>query len=297
MGNYARLRLGVQCRSDTFCPACRVRISIGEPIYTCLTISGDDRSTFLQGQLTQDVSSISVGSSAAAAWCSPKGRVIVTLRVLNLGDAFGLVMPVDSLDPVQRRLAMYRLRANVEMNPDDRVISRAVPLALLPEDPERRPIYVKLNQDTVEVHDLQDRWTASGLDPDAGLDDAAWRAERIRSGLVDIGTDNTERYTPHMINLDRTGYISFQKGCYTGQEVVARTEHLGRVKRRIQRFTCDAEGITPGDRLMAGEQEAGTVVNAAGGELLALASTSDLADDLTVNGVSAVRQPLPYSLD
>ena len=137
---------------------------------------------------------------------------------------------------------------------------------------------------------------AAGLDSAAALPESRWRTARIRAGLVDIGAENTEKYTPHMINLDRSGAVSFTKGCYTGQEVVARTENLGRVKRRVMRFGHSADDVSIGDKLEAGDGgDAGTVVNASPEELLAIVSVDDELTGLSLGGSRLDPLPLPYS--
>ena len=99
-----------------------------------------------------------------------------------------------------------------------------------------------------------------------------------------------------MLNLDKLGAINFTKGCYTGQEVVARTEHLGKSKRRLMRYEADKDGIDVGDKLSDGERQVGEVVNVVGCDLLAVAPV-DLHDHTLIVGESTVvPQGLPYEL-
>lgn len=267
-------------------------------IYNCLIFSGADRVSFLQGQLTQDVTRLGESGSLTTAWCSPKGRVIVTGRLIARPEAICLVLPTDSIDAVARRLMMYRLRAKVEIDRDDDWVSLALPAVALPESAPATPLtVVPLTADVCELHGSAPAFEAFRIEQSDCLTADIWERSRIEAGLVDINTENSERYTPHMLNLDRTGALSFDKGCYTGQEVVARTEHLGRVKRRVMRFGHEAGPVSIGDRLLSGDEEAGTVVNAAGGEILAVVGTGKPLSDLTVNGLNATSLPLPYSLD
>ena len=101
-------------------------------------------------------------------------------------------------------------------------------------------------------------------------DDEADLVKLIRAGVPNIDDTNTEAFTPHMLNLDKLGAISFSKGCYTGQEVVARTEHLGQSKRRLMRYEADLDGIAVGDKLSEADRNVGEVVNVVGRELLAV---------------------------
>ena len=110
---------------------------------------------------------------------------------------------------------------------------------------------------------------------------------KIRAGIAEITPENSEKYTPHMLNLDRLGAISFEKGCYTGQEVVARTENLGQSKRRLMRYRSDAPDVAIGDKLSDGERNVGTVLNARGTELLAVTPVAMHEQPLTIHGEAA----------
>ncbi|MCH7853347.1 MAG: folate-binding protein YgfZ, partial [Proteobacteria bacterium] len=189
--------------------------------YQIILFSGTDRLSFLQGQLTQDLDALHDAVSLPAALCNAKGRVIVTCQLFALGDATGMAVPSSMVAAVIKRLTMYKLRADVQMNiGDDECLAAALKTAGL---------------DTVDPFDLQQ-----------------WQQIRVASGRADIVPENSEKYTPHMLNLDLTGAISFTKGCYTGQEVVARTEHLGKVKRRLSRYRLSNCRAIIGDKLSDG---------------------------------------------
>lgn len=124
--------------------------------------------------------------------------------------------------------------------------------------------------------------------------DEADPATLINAGVPTIDETNSEAYTPHMLNLDKLGAISFTKGCYTGQEVVARTEHLGKSKRRMMRYHADSDSIAVGDKLSDGEQNVGEVVNVVGRDLLAVTPV-DLHDQtLMIDDIQVVPKGLPY---
>jgi len=115
----------------------------------------------------------------------------------------------------------------------------------------------------------------------------------ILEGRPHIGSAQMEKFTPHMLNLDLLGAISLDKGCYTGQEIVARTHYKGATKRRALRFES-ATPVSAGDKVALGEREIGEVLNAAGNDLLAVVPVDKADEALTVNGVALTRQPLPY---
>ncbi len=118
----------------------------------------------------------------------------------------------------------------------------------------------------------------------------------IKAGIPQIDTRNTEVFTPHMLNLDKLDAISFTKGCYTGQEIVARTEHRGKSKRRMMRYIANHDGIEVGADVSDGERNIGSVVNVVGRDLLAVTPIDRHDQALRVGGARIEPQRLPYSL-
>jgi len=117
----------------------------------------------------------------------------------------------------------------------------------------------------------------------------------IENGYPFIGAEQTEQFTPHMLNLDLLGALSFDKGCYTGQEIVARTHYKGATKRRTLRFTSESP-VSVGDKVNDGERDIGEVLNVAGTKLLAVVPVNKADDSLTANGVKLTQVPLPYAI-
>ena len=119
--------------------------------------------------------------------------------------------------------------------------------------------------------------------------------ENLLNGVAEVWKAQSEKFTPHMLNLDLIDAVDFDKGCYTGQEIVARTHYRGASKRRCVRFES-AEPVLPGDKVSDGNRDVGEVLNAIGNDLLAVVPV-DIADNaLTVNGAALLHLPLPYSL-
>lgn len=127
-----------------------------------------------------------------------------------------------------------------------------------------------------------------------GLDIAA-RLRLLQSGIAEIAQAQSEKYTPHMLNLDILQMVSVEKGCYPGQEIVARTHFRGASKRRCFRFRCEAP-VQAGDKLSAGEREVGDVVNALQGELLAVIPVSTADSSLAINATALQKLDLPYTV-
>jgi folate-binding protein YgfZ len=130
-----------------------------------------------------------------------------------------------------------------------------------------------------------------------------WRLAGIRAGLPQVYPQTHEAFVAQMLNLDLLGGVSFDKGCYTGQEIIARTHFRGAIKRRMLRFECASPPPAPATRILAGDQHAGDVVDSAatsaGCELLAVISLAqqDAVLELETNrGVALRRLPLPYSV-
>ena len=117
----------------------------------------------------------------------------------------------------------------------------------------------------------------------------------VQNGYAYIGAAQAERFTPHMLNLDLIDAINFDKGCYTGQEIVARTHYKGSTKRRTLRFESEVP-VDVGDKVNNGERDIGEVLNVAGTELLAVIPVDKADDKLTVNGVKLTHHALPYMI-
>jgi len=118
----------------------------------------------------------------------------------------------------------------------------------------------------------------------------------VENGYPHIGVEQTEQFTPHMLNLDLLGAISFDKGCYTGQEIVARTHYKGASKRRTLRFESESP-VAAGGKVSDGERDIGEVLNVAGTDLLAVVPLDKADSPLTVNGVKLTHHPLPYTIE
>ena len=117
----------------------------------------------------------------------------------------------------------------------------------------------------------------------------------IQNGYPFIGAEQMEQFTPHMLNLDLLDAISFDKGCYTGQEIVARTHYKGATKRRTLRFESTA-AVNVGDKISDGSRDVGEVLNVAGNDLLGVVPVDKADSPLTVNGVALKHVPLPYEV-
>jgi folate-binding protein YgfZ len=228
-----------------------------EPAYNSLTVTGPDAFALLQAQLSNDLRLLDSNERLLTAWCNPKGRVICMLRVIRLEDDYQMSLPAALTSGVLKRLQMFRFRSKVDFT--------AGPASA----------------------DLL------GITKDQSVDD--WLLHNLRSGVPEIWQPLSESFTPHMLNLDKLDAISLGKGCYPGQEIVARTHYRGASKRRMLRYTTAAP-VLAGAAVTLGEQKIGEVVNAINTDLLAILPLEQAGDELTCEGLSLQQQPLPYSL-
>ncbi len=283
-------------------------------IYKLIRVAGSDCGEFLQGQLTQDMERLAQTGSLPAAWCNPKGRVISLLRILMTDDGYGLVLPASVASSVCERLTIYRLRADVSLEVADAdwtclVLNTGGDLEQL-DKLDLRPrqeinacriahgliaVNIGIEEQCVELMGYRADLEQAGIQATSQTSPDFLRGAKIRAGIPEILDSQAEKYTPHMLNLDLLGAVSFDKGCYTGQEVVARTKFLGSSKRRLMRYRTGGT-VAVGDKLTDGEKDAGRVINVSGEDLLAVTPVEMRDKELFVNGVAVTPVAIPYAL-
>lgn len=293
-----------------------------------LRVSGEDARSFLQGQLSCDVAGLGATSATYGAYCSPKGRMLANFLLWGEDGEFLLVLSRDLVPVVQKQIAKYVLRSKVKIADASDAIAltgAAGPLAegalseVLPDVPNS-PNQVSRAGGAATATRLRDgRFVIAAGAADAAalrgklsgalvpVDARAWRWLDIRNGLPWIGAATQEELIPQMANLELLGGVSFDKGCYTGQEVVARTQHLGKLKRRMFLANVQA-GARAGDKLYSedlGDQAGGVVVNAeispdGGCDLLAVVQSASRENSTvhlgSLDGPVLRFFPLPYAL-
>jgi folate-binding protein YgfZ len=219
-----------------------------------LTVAGKDAAKFLQGQITCNVNDITDSKSSFGAMCNPKGRAITTFLLIKNADAFLMILPKELLATVKKRLQMYVLRSDVTLTDSSDELCL---IGLFDGESQTGDVldFATSRQENIVVN-LQSRhliiaaadnaqtfWSEQvklGFLPE---DSAQWRYLDIISGIPWLTAATSEEFIPQMLNLDKLGGISFNKGCYTGQEIVARTHYLGKAKREI--FLAECVDITP----------------------------------------------------
>ena len=254
-----------------------------------IAVHGDDAEKFLQAQLSNDIRNCTGNSSQLSAYCTPKGRILGLARIFRQGDTFYLRMPADTLEAVLQRLRMYVLRADVTLEDasenfycigvsGEQATEEIQAAAGQAPEAESRVLHLD-DMSLIRVPGMQPRYEiyASSLETAQSFWDSlnvrgapvgspAWRMLEIQAGLPNIFAANSEAFVPQMVNLQLVDGVSFKKGCYPGQEIVARMQYLGTLKRRMYLGHIQQDAtISPGDALyQAGDdaQAVGRIVDA-----------------------------------
>ncbi|MEJ2514769.1 MAG: hypothetical protein P8102_06025 [Gammaproteobacteria bacterium] len=242
--------------------------------YASLRLTGPDAGSFLQGQVSADVAGLGPAQGCLAGWHDAKGRVLALLNVIPAENGFTVVLPAELAESTAARMRMFVLRARVTLEPGP-------PVAGSFDGPAGDEPWQISADDAGHLVRLpgSPRWLRVGpgaTDTEQSAEaELAWEFAAVKAGLPEVYAATSGRFVAQMLNLDTLGGISFTKGCYPGQEVIARAHHLGRIKRRMRRFRCPGEPPGPGEAL--GDGVSGTVVRSApsGGdcELLAVVPT------------------------
>lgn len=291
-----------------------------------LQLQGSDALTFLQGQVSNDVMQLTGHNVHYSAYCSPKGRMLALFLAFAHYDHLHLQMPRALITTIAKRLSMYVMRSKVVIEDVTTSIIKIglngpnaaqllqplfaqVPLldyelvslengALirLPGATARYEIFANLANAQIIWNALKQQATPVGNN--------CWEWLEIQAGIPEITLNTQEQFVPQMLNLDLLGGISFKKGCYTGQEIVARTHYLGTVKRRthLAHVNCERQPLAGDNVFNAANEPVGKIVRSAispklGYDLLAeIRLESVAAGDLFINASPLQIQALPYAL-
>ena len=280
--------------------------------YGLLHAAGDDARGFLHAQLTNDFEHLGPGQARYAGWCSAKGRLLATFLVVPCAGGFLLQLSGDLVPAVSKRLSMFILRSKVKLSDVSTAwllfglwgTDAASRLAGLGFKPPAGKLAVSESQGAIVVGIDDDRFLLIAspamqdrIKTNATADD--WALAEVRAGRPLIMQSTQDQFVPQMVNLELAGGVDFKKGCYPGQEIVARAQYRGAVKRRMYRLRGAA--LRPGQELYSDDapgQASGTVVNAAGDESLAVLQISavEAGEPIRVQPQAAALEilPLPY---
>jgi folate-binding protein YgfZ len=237
--------------------------------HASLRVHGPDARTFLQSQLSCDVDAVGPDRAQLSAWHDPKGRVLAVMTVLAVGDGYLLVLPAELAGTVARRLKMFILRSKVTVDAGPAVAGLLDALPPFGQARATEPWSVVAGPEGVATRlPGLPRWLVAGrLADSAPADDQglrAWECAAVEAGLPEVYAATSGLFVAQMLNLDDLGAVSFTKGCFPGQEIIARAHYLGRVKRRMRSFVVAGGAPAAGDTLA--DTGPGTVVRSAQGD-------------------------------
>jgi len=252
-----------------------------------IQFSGEDAQSFLHNQLTCDVNALAMNKSAYGSYCTPKGRVLATFLLWRTAEGYFMQLPSSLREAIQKRLSMYVLRAKVKIADagplwtvaglsGEGAASRCEQaLGAVPKEEHdllstADATVIRLPSSRYEIHVPRVSAPATLENLRAGtelVEPAHWEWLDIRAGIPTINPATQEQFVPQMLNMDLIGGLSFTKGCYPGQEIVARMHFLGRLKQRMYLANVSSESQPQaGDKLYSadlGGQASGTIVNSA----------------------------------
>ena len=247
-----------------------------------ISVGGPEAEHFLNNLLTADVEHLAPGAASYAALLTPQGKILSDMLVLRQPDGFLIDCAAGQRADLLKRLAMYKLRARVEIAARDDLAVGVSPVDI--PGGYRDPRSGEIGWRTMAAGEAE----AQGYD-----------AARIRAGLADSAADlGSGEFFPHEANLDQLGGVSFRKGCYVGQEVVSRMEHRGTARNRIVPVYVPKRAPAKGSAIEAKGKPIGTVLSASDKDALALIRLDRLKDAveagdelLTDAGPIHVRKP------
>lgn len=296
-----------------------------------IAATGDDAASFLHNQLTNDVEHLRPGEARLAGYCSPKGRLLASFLYWKQGDAVFLQLPRTIQAAIQKRLQMFVLRAKaklIDVTGEHAMIGMAGPAAQhwLQQQFDELPLapYATASGKAGTVIRLSDaaigprfQWVTSPGNavaawPDLSasltrLDASAWWLMDIHAGIPRIVAATQEQFVPQMVNFELVGGVNFRKGCYPGQEIVARSQYLGKLKRRTLLASVSGVAVTAGTEVFAENdpsQPCGMIVNAEPNgsgfdclvEVKLSATEAGAVRVASPDGPVLHFRPLPYSL-
>ncbi|VAW93517.1 tRNA-modifying protein YgfZ [hydrothermal vent metagenome] len=261
--------------------------------YGIIKISGTEAQTFLQSQFSNDVNLVTANQAQLNSYCSPKGRVLTLFTLFQIANNYYLQLPISLLDSTLKRLTMFKMRADVNLDDvTDNLLcvglagssAQSILTKYLTDVPslnyscgsENSLTVIRLANETTAItqprflifgdnNTLANLWT-NNLAQLTAIAQQPWSLLDIQSGLPSVSNDTVDAFVPQMLNLQLLSAINFKKGCYPGQEIVARTQYLGKLKKRMYLLKSDSnELFTVGTDLSTenaeDDQSKGKIVN------------------------------------
>lgn len=275
-----------------------------------ISVTGADADTFLRAQLTNDVMRLGPDRHFLAAWCDAKGRAILVARIVRITHGYLLILPRLLLESTVKRLRMYVLRSKVVIEEVtasyrlDGLIADHLPPANRTDDARGR-LYLGLptGSDAPARALVLSPPVAQAPADAVDVESARWQMSEIDAGIPTLFPPTQGQFVPQMLNLHWLQAIDFDKGCYPGQEVIARLHYRGRLTRSLFRLAWTGKHApAPGEDVTdTSDRKQGTIIRAAAsmqdpsaGRLLAVLRHDSLSATLRAGGVSLDILDLPY---
>ncbi|MFW5446580.1 MAG: YgfZ/GcvT domain-containing protein [Methylophagaceae bacterium] len=268
-----------------------------------LQVAGDDAESFLQNLLTNDVAALAVNQAQLSGFCNAKGRLFALFLLVRLSDGYQILLPKTMCELLQQRLTMYVLRSKVTVRNESEnlccvgIISPthtseiSIQSIVHPNDSNRFISVFAQNK----VGDLINEFTQQGLQL---APQNSWEQLDINAGLAMVWPESKEKFTPQQVNLDLVNGLSFSKGCYPGQEVVARLHYLGKPSRRLfiakaktNLLPNIADDVITDNGSVAGHVVSALLIEGSVNLLLSLKLTSSASPLLLKDGSSILLRP------
>ncbi|EAV47078.1 Glycine cleavage T protein (aminomethyl transferase) [Methylophilales bacterium HTCC2181] len=270
--------------------------------FSLIEVSGEDASTFLQGQITNDINLVNETTSVYAGLCNPKGRLLAFFHILKLHDSFFLICPQCIAENIAKKLAMYVLRSKVVIAINTTIRLQGFEFAGeglcdkvgFPENTNTMQSFLREGMHVTRISGINPRYLCLADNSTITTFMTAhkthvvektcecWKQTSITNKIPNIYLETQGKFIPQSLNLDLINAINFKKGCYTGQEIVARTHYLGTVKKRLFRgvWSGDKTLLNLGNEILTNETLVGQVIDYSSDK-----SESDILFELKVDSV------------
>ena len=222
-------------------------------------VSGADAAKLLQGQITADIDSMTVNNFSLGALCTNKGRIVAIFTIMRFSEGFYCRLSKQSAEPFIETLKKYGVfyKVDIKLRADIGLVAAFSNNALA--GPLQETIQIKHSELLTEYWIKDNQWQdciEALQDTLQAADESLWQLNKIKQGWPDIATETLETFLPHALSLDLAEAISFTKGCYTGQEIIARTHYRGKSKKRLARLVLESapkQPFAPGSNIANSE--------------------------------------------
>ncbi len=264
------------------------------PDHTVVALQGADAVTFAQSQFMNDVAALADGQWQWNGWLTPKGRVIALFALLRIdAQTLWLLLPDITTNEIVPLLQRYVFRSKVFLKPIDTTVTAN----FCAPNQARSAAFARLDDGSIELDmgsEAGPRRLRIGGAPAPEDQEATgrWMQVDLAHGLPRLPASQRELWTPQQLSLDRLRAFSVKKGCYPGQEIVARTHFLGQVKRRLAHYDAASSVVVGSDVTVSAYHSIGKIICIAGTSALAVVALDAPTEDLSCGGIALKAVPL-----